>query len=439
MTYLFAPLNRTAPCAAGGAQSAVAFLVVVGTIVTGFTFERWLSLLVIDLEKNASRLARRGHPWLYKDDLKSTDLVDPGLSTGAIVRVRDHEGRDLGLACASTRSKIALRLCGSWPGEVVPSLAEFLTNRISRAVSLREDLIGEETGVRLVHGEADLIPGLVVDRYADVLVVQATTALIDDALPLLASILEQMFSPRMILARNDLSIRRHERLSEEVVLLSGESVDRVSILEHGVRHIVRPYAGQKTGMYLDQRPARKKVQQLASGATVLDLFSYQGGFSMAALSGGATSVTMVDQSSTALDLARETARDNGFSEPQAISGNAFDVVRDLRNRSDLYDLVILDPPAFCKSRREVKGGIRGYRDLNRAALRLLAPGGRLITCSCSHHLKSEMFEDTIRQAALDLPFRVFVEDRLGSGSDHPVLIRLPETEYLKVRVLRRWD
>ncbi|MGE4618291.1 MAG: class I SAM-dependent rRNA methyltransferase [Planctomycetota bacterium] len=394
---------------------------------------------MIDLGKNASRLARRGHPWLYKDDLKATDLVDPVFASGAIARVRDHDGRDLGLACASTRSKIALRLCGGWPGDSVPQLEEFLSDRIQRAVALRKDLIEDQSGVRIVHGEADLIPGLVVDRYADVLVVQATTALIDAALPLVAGILAETFNPRMILARNDLGIRKYERLQEEVVLLHGEPVDKVTIVEHGVKHLVRPYAGQKTGMYLDQRPARKVVQKVASGARVLDLFSYQGGFSMAALSGGATSITMVDQSSTALDVAKATARENGFSEPDAIRGNVFDVVRDLRSHGEFYDLVILDPPAFCKSRKEVQGGVRGYRDLNRAALRLLAPGGRLITCSCSHHLKSDMFEDTIRQGALDLPFRVFIEDRLGSGADHPVLVRLPETEYLKVRVLRRWD
>ncbi|HIB86775.1 TPA: methyltransferase domain-containing protein, partial [Candidatus Poribacteria bacterium] len=162
-------------------------------------------------------------------------------------------------------------------------------------------------------------------------------------------------------------------------------------------------------------------------------------FSMAALSGGATSVHLVDQSGTALEIAKETASQNGFAQPESIQGNAFDVIRDLRSTGQYYDLVILDPPAFCKSRREVEGGIRGYRDLNRGALRLLAPGGRLVTCSCSHHLKPEQFEDTIRQAALDLPFRVFVEERLGSGPDHPALLRLPETEYLKVRILRRWD
>ena len=161
-------------------------------------------MLVIDLEKNASRLARRGHPWLYKDDLKAADLVDPVFSPGTIVRGRDHEGRDLGLACASIRSKLALRMCGSWPADEVPSLDEFLANRIGRAISLREVLIGERTGVRLVHGEADHIPGLVVDRYDDVLVLQATTALIDTSLPLVASILGELIKTRMILARNDL-------------------------------------------------------------------------------------------------------------------------------------------------------------------------------------------------------------------------------------------
>ena len=396
-------------------------------------------MLVIDLEKNASRLARRGHPWLYKDDLRDSDLADESLGQGLIVRVRDNDGRDLGIACASTRSKIALRLCGSWPGDEVPTIEQFLSERIERAIEMRKDLIEDNSGQRLVHGEADQIPGLVVDRYSDVLVVQATTILIDRSLPIVADILHRIFKPRMILARNDLSTRKHERLPEEVVLLKGESVERVTIEEHGVTHIVRPYAGHKTGMYLDQRPARKLVQNFSGGARVLDLFSYQGGFSMAALSGGASSVTMVDQSKTALEVAVETAKLNGFDEPKVIQGNVFDLIRDLRSADDQFDLVILDPPAFCKSRREVQGGIRGYRDLNRGAIRLLAPGGRLITCSCSHHLKPEMFEDTIKQSSLDLPFRVILEERLGSGEDHPVLIRLPETEYLKVRTVRRWD
>ncbi|MDE0959382.1 MAG: class I SAM-dependent rRNA methyltransferase [Planctomycetota bacterium] len=394
---------------------------------------------MIELDKRAARLAQRGHPWLYRDDLKKSDLEDSEYSTGAIVRVLDPEGRDLGIAFASTRSKIALRLCGSWAGEDSPGLEEFLVDRIERAIRLREGMAPADGGVRLVHGESDLIPGLVVDRYADVLVLQATTALIDSALPLVTKILSDLLSPRMILARNDQAVRRLEKLPEEVVLLAGESVERVVIEENGIHHIVRPYAGHKTGMYLDQQPARQRVKELASAAKVLDLFSYQGGFSMAALGGGATSVQMVDQSKVALELAKETALLNHFEVPEMIRGNVFDVIRDLRNEQQFYDLVVLDPPAFCKSRREVEGGIRGYRDLNRGALRLLAPGGRLVTCSCSHHLKSELFEETIRQAALDLPFRVFVEERMGSGRDHPALLRLPETEYLKVRILRRWD
>ena len=393
----------------------------------------------IDLQKRAARLARRGHPWLYRDDLRDGELSDPRFDTGTIVRLWDEEGHDLGLAIASTRSKIAIRLCGSWVGEEVPDPEAFLRHRIQRAADLRPKIQNAKEGCRLVHGEADLLPGLVVDKYADVMVMQATTAWMEAHSELVANLLMELFEPRSVLARNDVGVRKFERLPEEVVLLAGESVDRVTIDEGGVKHLVRPYAGQKTGMYLDQSPARARVQELAQGARVLDLCCYQGGFSVSALVGGAKAVTAVDQSATALELAVETSELNGFDGLETIQGNVFDVVRELRSENLQFDLIILDPPAFCKSRREVQGGIRGYRDLNRAALRLLAPGGRLITCSCSHHLKSDMFEDTLRQSALDLPFRVIVEDRLGAGDDHPVLLRFPESEYLKVRVLRRWD
>ncbi|NCF56615.1 MAG: methyltransferase domain-containing protein [Planctomycetia bacterium] len=393
----------------------------------------------IDLQKRAARLARRGHPWLYRDDLRDGELSDPRFDTGTIVRLWDEEGHDLGLAIASTRSKIAIRLCGSWVGEDVPDPEAFLRQRIQRAADLRPKIQNAKEGCRLIHGEADLLPGLVVDKYADVMVMQATTAWMEAHSELVANLLMELFEPRSVLARNDVGVRKFERLPEEVVLLAGESVERVTIDEGGVKHLVRPYAGQKTGMYLDQSPARARVQELAQGARVLDLCCYQGGFSVSALVGGAKAVTAVDQSATALELAVETSELNGFDGLETIQGNVFDVVRELRSENLQFDLIVLDPPAFCKSRREVQGGVRGYRDLNRAALRLLAPGGRLITCSCSHHLKPDMFEDTLRQSALDLPFRVIVEDRLGAGADHPVLLRFPESEYLKVRVLRRWD
>ncbi|HIA27335.1 MAG TPA: class I SAM-dependent rRNA methyltransferase [Planctomycetes bacterium] len=390
-------------------------------------------MTVIDLEKRASRLARRGHPWLYRDDLKSSPLAD-----GTLVRVRDSDGRDLGLACASSRSRVALRLCGPWPGDEAPTAAEFLADRLEVAIGARSWARPEE-GVRLVHGEADLLPGLVVDRYADVIVLQTSTALMEHNIELLGAILAEGCSARMVLARNDISVRRHEELPEEVRLLAGEAVDEVVIVEGGVRYTVRPYEGHKTGFYLDQRPARQRIRSFVDGARVLDLFCYQGGFSLAALAAGAREVTAVDQSAVLLERACTDARAQGFDEPKVIAGNAFDVVRDLRRQGENYDLVILDPPAFCKSRREIEGGKRGYRDLNRIAMRLLAPGGRLVTCSCSHHLSAPLFEEVLRQAALDLPFRIVIEERLGAGPDHPALLRLPESEYLKVRILRRWD
>lgn len=394
---------------------------------------------LIELRKRAARLARRGHPWLYRDDLRNGELEDPRFDPGMLVRIRDDEGHDLGLGVASTRSKIALRLCGPWDAEEVPSPEEFLRHRIHRASELRSLQSEPLAGCRLVHGESDLLPGLVIDRYADVYVIQATTAWMDAHSPLIAQVLQDLFEVRCVLARNDVGVRKFERLGEEIVLLAGEAVERVTIEEGGIQHTVRPYAGQKTGMYLDQRPARQRVRELAQGAKVLDLCCYQGGFSVSALAGGAESVTAVDQSETALELATEICQLNGHSALETIQGNVFDVVRDLRVENRQFDLIILDPPAFCKSRREVQGGIRGYRDLNRAALRLLAPGGRLVTCSCSHHLKPEMFDDTLRQSALDLPYRVIVEERLGAGDDHPVSLRFPESEYLKVRILRRWD
>ncbi|MCA8964754.1 MAG: class I SAM-dependent rRNA methyltransferase, partial [Planctomycetes bacterium] len=188
-----------------------------------------------------------------------------------------------------------------------------------------------------------------------------------------------------------------------------------------------------------QRPARALVQQLAHGRTVLDLFCYQGGFSLAALVGGAVSSVAVDQSQEALDLAAAGARDNGVQGLLPVHGNAFDFVRDARGRGESYELIVLDPPAFAKSRRELPGAERGYRDLNRQALRLLAPGGQLLTCTCSHHMTLPRFEEVVRQATAGLPFRVVLEQRLGAGDDHPVLLSHPESEYLKALLLRRVD
>jgi len=213
----------------------------------------------------------------------------------------------------------------------------------------------------------------------------------------------------------------------------------VEIVEGDVRHTVRPLTGHKTGFYLDQRPARALVQSLAKGKRVLDLFCYQGGFSMHALRGGATSAVAVDQSEEALAQARHDAERNQLDGLETRCGNAFDVVRELRERNQTFDLIVLDPPAFAKSKRELPGAERGYRDLNRQAMRLLAPHGQLVTCTCSHHVLLPRFEELVRQAAAGLPFRIALRERLGAGDDHPALVTHPESEYLKVLRLQRME
>jgi 23S rRNA (cytosine1962-C5)-methyltransferase len=219
--------------------------------------------------------------------------------------------------------------------------------------------------------------------------------------------------------------------------LHGTRKLEVAIVEGAVTHTVRPLTGHKTGFYLDQQPARALVKSLAKGRRVLDLFCYQGGFALHALRGGATSALAVDQSEEALAQAELDAACNQVTGLQTRRGNVFDVVRELREKNEQFDLIVLDPPAFAKSRRELPGAERGYRDLNRLALRLLAPNGFLVTCTCSHHLDGPRFEELVRQASAGLPFRVAMRKRLGAGDDHATLITHPESEYLKVLLMQR--
>lgn len=385
------------------------------------------------LTPRASGFARRGQPWFYADDVAQGQVAPARL-----VRVRDEDGRDLGLGVTAT-GKLALRTCGPWPDTGLPDRETFWHTRLRAAIAARAGLLGPTDGARLVHGEADLLPGLVVDRYGPLLVLQATTAFAEASYDAIVPFLVEHLQAESVVARNDVAVRKHEGLVEEVRLLHGRRLAEVAIVEHGVRHVVRPFDGHKTGFYLDQRPARALVQQLAKGKRVLDLFCYQGGFALNALAGGASSALAVDQSESALAQAAAGAVANGFAGLQTHVGNVFDFLRGQRDGNATFDLIVLDPPAFAKSRREIEGAERGYRDLNRQALRLLAPNGFLLTCTCSHHMSGPRFEELVRQAAAGLPFRVVLRQRLGAGPDHPVLVTHPESEYLKVLVLQRLD
>jgi 23S rRNA (cytosine1962-C5)-methyltransferase len=385
----------------------------------------------LHLTARASGFARRGQPWFYADDVLGGELLPARL-----VRVRDEEGRDLGLGVTGP-SKLALRLCGPWPGDGVPSREAFFKVRLQAAIEARVGQLGPQDGVRLVHAEADWLPGLVVDRYGPLLVLQVTSAAVEAALDAIVPCLVEQLAAESVVARFDVAVRKHEGLAEEVRLLHGRRLEQVTIVEHGVAHTVRPFTGHKTGFYLDQRPARALVQQLAKGKRVLDLFCYQGAFARNALAGGATAALAVDQSADALQLAVAGAQADGQQGLTTHAGNVFDFLRAQRDDKQAYDLIVLDPPAFAKSRREIEGAERGYRDLNRQALRLLAPHGFLLTCTCSHHMGWLRFEEVVRQATAGLPFRVALRQRLGAGPDHPVLLAHPESEYLKVLLLQR--
>lgn len=387
----------------------------------------------VRLTEKASRLAAKGHPWFYRDDLEGS--VES--RHGTLVRVASDAGHDLGLGFCSARSRLALRRCGAWPGDRVPPLEEFFHARLESAWQQRAHFTEELRGVRIVNGDADWLPGLIVDQYGPCLVLQSSTATVENGLSCIVPWLKERAGPESILARNDIAVRRREALPEEVRLLDGRRLESTWIQEHGIRHRVQLYTGQKTGFYLDQRPARRWVKEHAAGRRSLDLFCYQGGFSLAALRGGASAAVAVDQSAAALAELTRAAQANELPAPTIECADVFDWIRAARQRAERFDLVVLDPPAFAKSRRERDGALRGYRDLNRHALRLLAPGGYLLTCSCSHHVTGGLFEGVLRQAAAELTFPVLMRGRIAAGEDHPVWVSLPETEYLKVVVLQR--
>ncbi|MCC7398691.1 MAG: class I SAM-dependent rRNA methyltransferase [Planctomycetes bacterium] len=386
---------------------------------------------VLQLTPRASGFARRGQPWFYADDVAKGAVSPPRL-----VRVHDADGRDLGLGCTGM-GKLVLRLSGPWPGHDVPDRETFFQTRLRAAIDARAGRLGPDDGVRLVHGEGDWLPGLVVDRYGPVLVLQATSMVVEQALDAIVPFLAKALGAECVLARHDVAARKHDGLLPEVRLLHGKRLEAATFVEHGLRHTVHPFTGHKTGFYLDQRPARALVRELAKGRSVLDLFCYQGGFALNALAGGASRADAVDQSEPALQLAAAAALANGLTGLTTHAANVFDFVRAAREAARTYDLIVLDPPAFAKSRREIEGAERGYRDLNRQALRLLAPNGFLLTCTCSHHMTLPRFEELVRQAAAGLPFRVVLRQRLGAGPDHPTPITHPESEYLKVLLLQR--
>jgi 23S rRNA (cytosine1962-C5)-methyltransferase len=377
--------------------------------------------------------ARRRHPWVF-----SRALAGSPPDAAGEVEVRTASGTLLGRGFASPRSSIAARF---WRFDDGPIDAGFVSGRVREAVRLRERFVPPLTdGYRLVHAEGDGLPGLVVDRYGDVLVVQATTAGTEAARPLWLPALRALLPEASILQRNDLASRHGEGLALQDELLSGaRPPDRVPFRERGVTYLADLAGGQKTGFFLDQRDNRHLVQGLAAGRSVLNLFSYSGAFGVAALAGGASRVTHVDVSEPALALARENHAANAqdLSCVDTVAADVFDDLRARVGRGETWDVVVTDPPAFAKKTPDVDRACRGYKDINRLALKLLAPGGLLLACSCSGPISADLFQKVLFAASLDAGVPARILERRGAGPDHPVSIDCPETEYLKAFLLAR--
>ena len=371
---------------------------------------------------------RGGHPWIYRSDVVDATGTEPGI----VVNVRGPRNRDLGHALFSDQSQITLRMI-SRDDRVIDTA--FWRERLERAISFREILEIDATAYRLIHGEADLLPSLVVDRYGDYLVMQALSQGMDRLTPALVPLLVELTEAKGVLARNDPKVRLLEGLEQKVEVVHGVVPETMSVREAGVTYDVDPWRGQKTGLFLDQRENREAAARYAHGA-LLDCFSYNGGFALA-LAPRCLTVEALDVSADAVARVTANATANGITNVTAREANVFDELRRLEREGARYDTVVLDPPAFAKNKASIQNALAGYKEINLRALRLLAPGGYLITCSCSYNVDEGMFAQAVFEASVDAHVPVTVVEKRMQGRDHPVLLGVPETYYLKCLILRK--
>ena len=382
---------------------------------------------VVTITHRGEERVRSGHPWIYR-----SDIAEARAEAGATVRVVGQRGRPVGQALYSDRSEIALRLLTRGPE--VADLALW-RSRLEEAIRFRDTLAIDATAYRLVHGEADRLPSLIVDRYGDYLVLQALSQGVDRLVPEITQLLVDILHPPGILARNDPRVRLLEGLEQRVEVLHGTVPEAIEVREGQVTSLVDPYRGQKTGMFLDQRENRVAASQYARGR-MLDAFSYTGGFALA-LAPKCDEVLAVDISEDAVARIRVNAERNGLPQVQARAMNVFDELRELERRGERFDTIVLDPPAFAKNKASIPKALSGYKEINLRALKLLEPGGFLITCSCSYNVSEGDFADVLASAAVDAHAEVAVVEKRMQARDHPVLMTVPETYYLKCFILRK--
>lgn len=368
-----------------------------------------------------------GHPWIYR-----TDVLDAaGAEGGAVVRLTDHRKHFWGQALYSDKSQIALRLLTR---EARPFDRAFLAERISAAAAYRKPLVEGAPAYRLVAAEGDLLPSLIIDRYAACFVIQTLSQGMDRLKPDIVAILQEQFTPLSILERNDVAVRALEGLPEQKGVLAGEAVSEVVVEENGVKFCYDLLGGQKTGGFLDQRENRAAARQYARGRA-LDCFTYAGGFALA-LARQCESVLGVESSPEALKLARRNQELNALANLDWKEANCFDFLKAADQEKQRFDTIVLDPPPFARQKSNLDSALRGYKELNLRALKMLNPGGYLITCSCSHHVSEADFLEVIASAALDAHRTVMVVERRTQSRDHPILLTVPETHYLKCLILR---
>ncbi len=384
------------------------------------------------LKPNRDKPVRQKHPWIFSGAI---ERIDPACQDGDIVEVITPQGEFLARGYLNRRSQIAVRLLTWQEAETIDD--EFWTRQLTRAAQWR--VSGEHAARRLVNAESDGLPGLIVDRYGDWLIVQALTLGIEVVKPIITQQLNALLQPRGIYERSDVDVREKEGLTQTRGVLSGaEPPDRVEINENGLRFAVDVKRGHKTGFYLDQRENRQKIQAYAVNAEVLNLFSYTGGFAVAALHAGAKSVVSVDSSADVLQLAQENLRLNDLpvNDGDFVAADVFAYLRKLRAEKRTFDVIIADPPKLAQSQSQLEKAARAYKDLNLVALQLLRPGGYLITFSCSGLVTPDLFQKIVFGAAVDAGRDVQIVERLSQAGDHPVLLSFPEGEYLKGLVCR---
>ncbi len=372
---------------------------------------------------------RHGHLWVYHDELEPPL---PSLEAGSLVRVETSYGYNLGIGFYHPTSKIAVRLL-LWDNAVNE---DFFVARLERALTLRRAFYGESTVYRLAFGEADFLPGLVVDRYGDIVAVQYLSAGMDRRSSLIISAIRQVLpSVRGIVAKNDSVLREKEGLPRQEAILWGSVPDRIELAIGSIRMHVDILGGQKTGLYLDQRANYELVARFARGRRVLDCFTHQGGFALHCAQSGATEVVGVDSSDAALALAQRNAALNGVADRcRFVQADVFEFLKAAVARREQWDMVILDPPAFAKTKQHIPSALRGYAEINRRALQLLGDGGILVTASCSHHISEAMLADVVAREAQRAGCRIRLIARGMQSPCHPIYAPMPETAYLKLLI-----